>query len=44
MTIAVGNERNTRKYKRKKRFVMKWINGRLPEKASYDKHNLLLKN
>jgi len=36
MTIAVGNERNTKKYKRKERFLTKWINGRLPEKTSYD--------
>jgi hypothetical protein len=43
MTIAVRNERNTKKYKLKKRFLMKWINGRLPEKTSYDKHNLLFK-
>jgi len=42
--IAARNERNTRKYKLKKGFLMKWINGRLPEKTSYyDKHSLLLK-
>lgn len=44
MTIAVRNEGNTEKYKRKKRFLMKWINGRLTEKTSYDKHDLLIKN
>ena len=43
MTIAVRNERNTKKYKLKKEFLMKWINGRLLEKTSYDKHNSLLK-
>ena len=43
MTIDVRNERNTKKYKLKKRFLMKWINGRLSEKTSYDIYNLLIK-